>query len=82
MPHQFLDNGGSAGIHLELGPDFASVGDISRDEVDVVYDTSEVILCCGTYVAADTQGKLAFSVRQQDFGCFLFLFVGACGSWM
>ena len=76
MPHQFQENGGSAGIHLELVPDFASVGDISRDEVDVVYDTSEVILCCGTYVAADTQGKLAFSVRQQETGRLRFVDVG------
>ena len=64
MPHQFQENGGRAGIHLKLVSDFAPVGDVGGDKVDVVDDAAEVVLCRGAYIAADAQGELPFSVRR------------------
>lgn len=66
MPHQFQENGGSAGVHLELVPDFTSVRDVGGNEVDVVNDAAEIILCRSAYITADAQSKLAFSVCQQE----------------
>ena len=65
-----------AGIHLKLVSDFAPVGDVGRDKVDVVDDAAEVVLCRGAYIAADAQGELPFSVRQQEAGCLRFVDVG------
>ena len=76
MPYQFQENGGRAGIHLKLVSDFAPVGDVGRDKVDVVDDAAEVVLCRGAYIAADAQGELPFSVRQQEAGCLRFVDVG------
>ena len=73
MPHQLQEDGGSAGIHLKLILDFASTRDVGGDKVDVVDDAAEIILRRSAYIAADTQGELAFSVRQQEAGSLRFV---------